>query len=160
LFSAKPLFDPPFRRTKVKRLLKPGGRIICQDYAYDRFDERTACWLYQMQRLLFLSGRYAAEQATLPDEAEAIQALRIAWLQRGTEHSLNRYEEMTSALESAFHEQDVAWVPYLFVYIGNGIRDVPPEQERELLPFLKRMERYLIEHAAIQAVGFRYVGNV
>ena len=31
---------------KVIRLLKPGGRIICQDYAYDRFDERTACWLY------------------------------------------------------------------------------------------------------------------
>ena len=43
---------------------------------------------------------------------------------------------------------------------GNGIQQVPPEQERELLTFLKRMEHYLIEHAAIQAVGFRYVGNV
>ena len=145
---------------KVKRLLKPGGRIICQDYAYDRFDEQTACWLYQMQRLLFLSGRYVADPATVPDEAESIEALRIAWLQRGAEHHLNRYEEMTSALESAFHEQYVSWVPYLFVYIGNGIRDIPLEQERELLTFLKRIEHYLIEHGAIQAVGFRYVGNV
>jgi hypothetical protein len=113
-----------------------------------------------MQRRLFLSGHYVADPATLPDEAEAIRALRIAWLQRGAEHSLNRYEEMTSALQRAFHEQYIAWVPYLFVYIGNGIRHVPPEQERELLTFLKRMEHYLIEHGAIQAVGFRYVGNV
>jgi ubiquinone/menaquinone biosynthesis C-methylase UbiE len=145
---------------KVKRLLKPGGRIICQDYAYDRFNEPTACWLYHMQRLLFLSGRYVADPATLPDEAESIEALRIAWLQRGVEHHLNRYEEMTSALQKAFHEQYGTWVPYLFVYIGNGIQQVSSEQERELLTFLKRMEHYLIEHGAIQAVGFRYVGNV
>jgi ubiquinone/menaquinone biosynthesis C-methylase UbiE len=145
---------------KVKRLLKPGGRIICQDYAYDRFDEQTACWLYQMQRLLFLSEHYVSDPATLPDEIEAIRALRTAWLQRGSEHLLNRYEEMTSVLQSAFHEQYVAWVPYLFVYIGNGLQQVPPEQERELLTFLKRMEHYLIEHGAIQAVAFRYVGNV
>jgi len=45
--------DLPQTMVAVKRLVKPGGRIICQDYAYDRFDEQTACWLYQMQRLLF-----------------------------------------------------------------------------------------------------------
>ena len=53
-----------------------------------------------------------------------------------------------------------AWVPYLFVYIGNGIRRATPEQERELLTFLKHMEQYLIEHRALQAVGFRFVGSV
>ena len=33
------------------------------------------------------------------------------------------------------------------------------EQERELLTFLKRMEQDLIDHDAIQAVGFRFVGR-
>jgi SAM-dependent methyltransferase len=144
----------------VKRLLKGGGSIICQDYAYDRFDERTACWLYQMQRLLYLSGRYDADPATMPDEADSIEALRTAWLKRASEHHLNRYEEMMSALQGAFHEHFFAWVPYLFVYIGNGIRHAPPGQERELLIFLKRMEQYMIDHRAIQAVGFRFVGSV
>jgi hypothetical protein len=65
-----------------------------------------------------------------------------------------------SVLHGAFHERLFAWVPYLFVYIGNGIRQVAPEQERELLTFLKRMEQYLIEHEAIQAVGFRFVGSI
>jgi ubiquinone/menaquinone biosynthesis C-methylase UbiE len=145
---------------KVQRLLKQGGRIICQDYAFDRFDERTACWLYQMQRVLFLSGRYDADPATLPDESASIEALRTAWLTRATEHHLNRYGEMMSVLHGICHEHLFAWVPYLFVYIGNGIRQVAPEQERELLTFLKRMEQYLIEHEAIHAVGFRFVGSV
>jgi 2-polyprenyl-3-methyl-5-hydroxy-6-metoxy-1,4-benzoquinol methylase len=145
---------------QVQRLLKQGGRIICQDYAFDRFDERTACWLYQMQRVLFLSGRYAADPSTLPDEAASIDALRTAWLTRAAEHHLNRFEEMLSALHGTFHECLFAWVPYLFVYIGNGIRQVTPGQERELLTFLKRMEQYLIDHEAIQAVGFRFVGSV
>jgi ubiquinone/menaquinone biosynthesis C-methylase UbiE len=145
---------------QVQRLLKPGGRIICQDYAFDRFGEQTACWLYQIQRLLFLSGRYNADPATLPDEAASIEALRTAWLSRAAEHHLNRFEEMMSVLHGACHERLFAWVPYLFVYIGNGIRQVTLEQERELLTFLKHMEQYLIEHGAIQAVGFRFVGSV
>jgi len=145
---------------EVQRLLKQGGRIICQDYAFDRFDEQTACWLFQMQRLLFLSGRYDADPATLPDETASIEALRTAWLTRATEHHLNRFDEMMSALHETFHERLFAWVPYLFVYIGNGIRRATPEQERELLTFLKHMEQYLIEHRALQAVGFRFVGSV
>ena len=145
---------------QVQRLLKQGGRIICQDYAFDRFDERTAGFLYQMQRLLFLSGRYDTNPATLSDESASIEALRTAWLARASEHHLNRFEEMMPALHGTFHERYFAWVPYLFVYIGNGIRQVASEQGRELLTFLKRMEQYLIDHEAIQAVGFRFVGSV
>ena len=145
---------------QVQRLLKHGGKVICQDYAFDRFDERTACWLYQMQRVLFLSGRYASDPSTLPEEAASIEALRTAWLTRAAEHHLNRFDEMLSALHGTCHERLFAWVPYLFVYIGNGIRQVASEQGRELLTFLKRMEQYLIEHEAINAVGFRFVGSV
>jgi len=147
---------------KVTRLLKQGGRIICQDYAYDRFDEKTASWLYQMQRLLFLSGYYDADTATLPNDATSasIEAIRTAWLTRSSEHHLNRYEQMSSALRDMFHERFFAWVPSLFVYIGNGIRHASPETEREMLTFLKRMEQHLIEQEALQAVGFRFVGSV
>lgn len=151
--------DLPQTMATVKRLLRPGGRIICQDYAYDRFDEQTACWLYQMQRLLFLSGHYNTDPTTLSDEAASIGAMRTVWLTRSSEHHLNPYEEMLSALYGTCHEHYFAWVPYLFVYIGNGMRAVSVEQERELLTFLKRMEQYLIDHDAIQAVGFRFVGR-
>jgi SAM-dependent methyltransferase len=152
--------DLPQAMVKVKHLLKLSGKITCQDYAYDCFDGRTATWLYQMQRLLFLSGRYAADPATMPDEAASIETSRIDWLKRSTEHHLNQYEEMMSVLRGTFHEHSFAWVPYLFIYIGNGIRHVSAEQERELLTFLKHMEQYLIDQGALRAVGFRFVGGV
>ncbi len=79
-----------------------------------------------MQRLLFLSGHYDADPATLPEEAASIEVLRTVWLTRASEHHLNRYEEMMSALHGTCHEHFFAWVPYLFVYIGNGIRQTAP----------------------------------
>lgn len=143
---------------KVKRLLVPGGWLICQDYAYDLLSESTASWLYAMQRLLFLSGLADEDPATTESDAQAIQALRTAWFQRG-EHHLNRADEMLTLLRTTFQEQRFAWVPYLFIYIGNHIRHAPPERLPALLTFLKNREAHLIEQGQIQAVGFRYVGR-
>ncbi len=144
---------------KLQRLLKHGGRIICQDYAYDRLDERTACWLYQMQRLLLLSGRF--------DKTPYVYQKAVEWSHR--EQEFVRRAGFVLMAELAVHDKRApdeaflhffAWAPYLFVYLGNRIRHAAPEQEREMLTFLKGMEQYLIDHRAIQAVGFRFVGSV
>jgi ubiquinone/menaquinone biosynthesis C-methylase UbiE len=144
---------------KVKHLLKSGGRIICQDYAYDRLSDQTACWMYAMLRMLFLSGLSNEDPATMGDDAQSIEALRKDWFKRG-DHHLNRYEDMSLVLREMFHEQFFAWAPYLFVYIGNKIRSATLEKEGALLAFLKNMEQHLTEKGYIQAVGFRYVGSV
>ncbi|HZO75831.1 MAG TPA: class I SAM-dependent methyltransferase [Ktedonobacteraceae bacterium] len=153
--------DLPSTLTIIKRLLGREGLLICQDYAYDRLDEPTAAWMYTMQRLLFLSGISADDPATVPDdEVRSLEEIRVAWLQRGTDHRLNGFDEMMQALRSTFHEQHFSWVPYLFVYIGNSLCHATAEQERACITFLKHMEQYLIEKESIQAVGFRYVGSV
>lgn len=146
--------------TKVKRLLTSDGCIICQDYAYDRLNEQTASWMYSMQRLLFLSRLSEEDPATTADEAQSIDALREAWFKRSEDHHLNRYEEMSLALRTLFHEQFFAWVPYLYVYVGNRISQATPEQERALIAYLKNMEQYLTKQGFMQAVGFRYVGSL
>lgn len=146
---------------KIRRLLAPNGLLVCQDYAYDRLNNQTASWVYAMQRLLFLSDLSPDDPATT-DDVSSIQAFKTAWFEKAEkrEHRLNRYEEMMHAFHSTFHQQHVSWAPYLFVYIGNRIRLVPPEKERALIAFLRNMEQYLIETETIQAVGFRYVGTV
>ncbi len=145
--------------TKVKHLLTEKGRIICQDYAYDRLNEQTMSWMYSMQRLLFLGGLSEEDPATASSDVASIEALQKAWFQKSNGR-LNRYEEILSVFQTTFHEQFFSWVPYLFVYIGNEIRHATPEKERSLLTFLRNMEQYLTEKGAIQAVGFRYVGSV
>ena len=146
--------------TKVKRLLTHKGRIICQDYAYDRLNDQTATWMYSMQRFLFLSGLSEEDPATMINDAQSIEALRKAWFKRSEDHHLNRYEEMSLALSTMFRELFFAWVPYLYVYIGNRISHATPEQESALIPYLRSMEQYLAEKGYMQAVGFRYVGGL
>ena len=146
--------------TKVQRLLKQQGRIICQDYAYDRLNDQTASWMYSMQRLLFLSGLSEEDPATTADDAQSIDALKKAWFKRSEDHHLNRYGEMSFALRTMFREQFFAWVPYLYVYVGNRISQAAPEQAGALLAHLKNMEQYLTEQGYMQAVGFRYVGSL
>ncbi len=145
---------------KVKRLLTNDGRIICQDYAYDRLNEQTASWMYSMQRMLFLSKRADEDPATIDDDGHSIEALRKVWFKRSEDHHLNRFEEMLLALRATFREQFFSWVPYLFVYVGNRIRFATAEQARALIAFLRNMEAYLSEKGDMQAVGFRYVGSI
>ncbi len=112
-----------------------------------------------MQRWLFLSGLYHEDPATTPNDGQSIEALRTAWFQK-SDHRLHRYEEMVQAFERTFHRLHSSWVPYLFVYIGNGLRHTTAEQERAFITFLRNMEQHLIEKESLQAVGFRSVGKV
>jgi ubiquinone/menaquinone biosynthesis C-methylase UbiE len=154
------LTEPGAILTNVKRLLKQQGRIICQDYAYDRLNDQTASWIYSMQRLLFLSRLSEEDPATEADDEQSIGELRKAWFKRSEDHHLNRYEEMSLALRTVFHKQFFAWIPYLYMYVGNRISHSTPEQERALIAYLKNMEQYLTDKGFMQAVGFRYVGSV
>jgi SAM-dependent methyltransferase len=153
------LHDLQGTMNRIGQLLRSGGYVICQDYAYDRLSEQTASWVYSMQRMLYLAGLADEDPALEADDAQSIEVLRAAWWQRA-EHRLNRYDEMLQALEHSFQRQSFSWVPYLFVYTGNGICCVTSEQERALLNFIKGMEQYNIEKGYIQAVGFRYVGRL
>jgi 2-polyprenyl-3-methyl-5-hydroxy-6-metoxy-1,4-benzoquinol methylase len=152
------LHDLQETMSRIQQLLTIDGCLICQDYAYDRLNGQTASWMYSMQRMLYLTGLSDENSGLAVDDAQSIEALRTAWLQRA-EHRLNRYDEMLQALEQSFPRQFFSWVPYLFVYVGNGICHAAPEQERALLNFLKNMEQYNIEKEYMQAVGFRYVGR-
>jgi len=138
---------------KAKKLLKEGGLIICQEYAYDRLDDNTAWWLHQTQRLLFLSGHYCE------DQAQSAEAACDSWHMHARHHGLNVYEKMSLALGVSFHQLSFEWVPYLFVYIGNGLCNLSPEQGRAMITFLRDSEKVMIEKGLIQAVGFRFVGK-
>jgi len=43
---------------KAHRSLRLGGRIICIEYTYDRFDHRSATWFYHVRRVLEQVGWY------------------------------------------------------------------------------------------------------
>ena len=123
--------DLPGSVATIAGLLRPGGRFILDEHACDRLDERTARWYLE---------RRAANHPHAPRSLEACIA---EW---ESDHAdLHGYEAMRMELDRRFTERFFTWRPYLY-----GELTAVDEEE----------ERALIEAGAIEAMGFRYVGEV
>jgi ubiquinone/menaquinone biosynthesis C-methylase UbiE len=120
---------------KVVRLLEPPGRLVVEEFAWDRLDEPTAGWFHGQQRALAAAGRLERAPRTLHE-------CRDEWEQ---EHvGLHGYEAMREALDARFAERHFEWTPYLHSLL-NGVAS-------------EGLERSLIDGGVIAATGFRYVG--
>lgn len=116
---------------KIGRLLRPGGRLIVNEHAWDRLDEPTARW--------YLEQRAAID----PDGPRSVEQCLAEWV---ADHAgLHSSAAMITELGQRFEERFFAWTPYLHRELGDAID--------------ARAERDLIEAGAIQATGFRYVGE-
>jgi SAM-dependent methyltransferase len=122
--------DLPGAVEKIARLLRPSGRLILDEHAYDRVDEKTARW-YLEQR---------AGEAGAPSSLEACLA---DW--EADHADLHGYTAMRAELDRRFSECFFSWMPYLY---------------GELAGVEAKEERALIDAGAIQAMGFRYVGEL
>lgn len=129
------LHDLPAALDKVCRLLVPGGVLILDDYAKERVDRATAEWYYERRQAIARAGGRTAP-ASFDD-------CRHEW--REDEAEIHTYAAMRAELDPRFRERFFAFVPYLHLELG------------EAAP--KEVEQGLIDKGAIQATGFRYVGE-
>lgn len=123
--------DLPGALDKVAGLLRPAGRLIVDEHAWDRLDGPTARW-------------YLERRATIdPDAPRTVEQSLAEW---NDDHAgLHGYAEMRRELDRRFTERFFAWTPYLHGELAGAASELE--------------ERALIEAGAIQATGFRYVGE-
>lgn len=114
---------------KIARLLEPSGRFILDEHACDRLDDRTARW-------------YFLHRVGQADAPSSLLACHAEW--ESDHEGLHGYAAMREELDRHFRERFFAWAPYVY----QELADVDEAQERAL-----------IEAGAIQAMGFRYVGE-
>lgn len=120
---------------KVQLLLEPGGRLVLDEFAWDRLDERTADWYHRQRRALAAAGR--------GEPPGTLEALRADW--EGEHVGLHGFDAMRTELDRRFRELRFSREPYLYHYL-DGVAS-------------EELERTLIGAGAIQAIGFRYVGE-
>jgi 2-polyprenyl-3-methyl-5-hydroxy-6-metoxy-1,4-benzoquinol methylase len=137
---------------KVRELLRKDGVIACNEFAFDRFDERAATWVFAIEQLL--SAGASELEATCV--AEAIRELRDAWTTKYREHGLHAEAPMLGALDARFQRRGFSREPYLYVRLANRVVD--RERAEAMARFLFEVERYAIDHGALSGLGFRYVG--
>jgi SAM-dependent methyltransferase len=114
---------------KIEQLLRPGGFFILDEHACDRLDDKTARW-------------YLEQRAHDPDAPSSLELCHAEW--EADHHGLHGYAAMREELDRHFTERFFSWMPYLY----GELSSVGEEEERAL-----------IEAGAIEAMGFRYVGE-
>ena len=130
--SLEDFADPgPFDAVVASRSLHHIGDLV-NEHAFDRFDRQTARW--------YLGRRVEADREAA---ARSLDECLADW---DADHAdLHGYEAMRAELDRHFAERFFAWTPYLYGELG-GVVDESEEQA-------------LIDAGAIQATGFRYVGE-
>ncbi len=158
LFS-RVLHDLPHPRKilyRVHHLLKNGGRLVCLEYAYDRMDRRAATWLYQIRRVLELSGWYSSHLPENPKEG--VDSIMKA-NQYGREEHINKYDEMRHPLKQLFRRGHFSWHCYHCWDVFRDMRVPDQKTEKALASLFKGMEQLLIDSGEIQPVLFLFVGT-
>lgn len=117
---------------KIAALLRPGGTFVVNDFAKERLEGPTAEWYYGRRCALAAAGGREA-----PSSFDACLHEKHA--------DIHGYANMRTELDRCFGERSFAWVPYLHDELGDVVS--------------AELERALIEAGAIQATGFRYVGE-
>lgn len=125
----------PAALDKIQTLLVPGAAFVVDDYAKERVDRPTAEWYYERRRAIARSGGRAAPAS--------FETCMREWEE--DEAEIHTHAAMRAELDQRFRERFFAWVPYLFLELGQA---APMD-----------VEQSLIDRGAIQATGFRYVGE-
>jgi SAM-dependent methyltransferase len=116
----------------LDKLARLAPLLVLDEFAWDRFDERTADWYEGQRRTLVAAGH--AQEATPAADWEREHA------------GLHGYEAMRTELDRRYDERVFAWQPHLYRSLGGVATEA--------------LERTLVETGAIAAVGFRYAGTV
>lgn len=175
----------PLRQTsaRARSLLKEKGKIIIEDFSYERVDERTCAWLFPLAALLL--DRYRLDRYRLNREEDK-PGNRHAWLcpPRGglsildsnspevyvrqaleawrrhheEKHHIAPFEHIKSVLDDDYVVEMEARVPYLFRYLCDLLPDTTDGGIEAAK--LAHWEAALAESGAIAPVGVRIVATL
>ncbi len=134
-------------------LLRDGGHIIVEDFAYESADEKTLHWFASAIRLLEATESLAAGDEFLETVLSKTETLK-AWRQNH-ESELHPAAEIDAQLEKVFGSVVRENAAYYFRYIAKAI--TTPEQRDAILQALANQEETLGAEGSIVSLGRRFV---
>lgn len=135
--------------TRAESLLRPGGRLVLDEFDLAAPDAACARWYYDVQELLAAAGVYPAERIDDGVELEP----RTRWLAAHEHHGeppLHSGASMITAVQAGFRDICIDRGPYLYRYICRGL-DGP--HAGRLAETLLALERGRIASGLMAAVG-------
>jgi SAM-dependent methyltransferase len=153
LHHIQPL-DPAVVR--AKELLKPQGRLLVEDFAFDEIDSLSAEWLYQLFSLLDAAGLRRREgdgfARAFLQSAEALPAWQAAH-----DHHLHSAGAMASCIRENFAEVETTTAPYLYRYVCELLQE--SADGHRLASRVLELEKRFAQVGGVELIGRRFVGT-
>jgi SAM-dependent methyltransferase len=128
---------------RVAQLVRPGGRLILDEFAWDWADYATIRWFYDIAAILAAAGVTDSP----PGGDDPVGRWRSQHVRDGA--PCNGGDAMIDAVSARFSDVSVHPVPYLARHLLAG-RDSP-----RMLAELRRIERERLADGTLSATGFR-----
>ncbi|HEU0034956.1 MAG TPA: methyltransferase domain-containing protein [Kofleriaceae bacterium] len=145
--------DQAIKRAAV--LLRPGGRLIVDDFDLEAVDGDTLRWYYDTQALLAATGLYQDHRGRpTPANLDPVARWRTEHLH---EPPLHTGAAMRLAISARFVIRELRRVEYLYRYVGAGL----PADERgaQIAAQVRTIERARIGDGALSPIGLRIVAD-
>ena len=128
---------------RVTRLLRPGGTLILDEYAWDWADDATIRWFYDTAAILAAAG--------VIDPPPGGDQLPARWRSRHTADGAmcNGGDAMITAVRARLGDVTIRRVPYLARHLLAG------RGNQTILGELCRIEREHLADGTLSATGFR-----
>ena len=140
---------------RAAALLRPGGRLLAEEFAYDRVTHPTARWWYDLESILVAAG-----VLTPPDPVLAAVRNPLGRWRREHEHDppLPSGHDMLAAVRERFETGPAEEAPYLYRYAHE--RAVAGEAAERAVRRLFEVESRMVRERDIAAAGLRIVASL
>ena len=136
----------------ARRLLRPGGLLIAEEFAVEAPDATTARWYYDLKELLAVAGRFPPERI----RGAAGDEPRARWAAEH-DHDLTEGRVMRQGIAASFELLSAETGPYLYRYIADGVESLGPAAG--LAAHVADLERRRIADGTLRPVGLRLVAR-
>jgi hypothetical protein len=138
---------------RAAALLKPGGLLIAEEFAYDRVNLPTARWYYDLLSVLTAAGLIEAADE-VPDEGNPLGLWRK---EHAHDPPLHTGHAMLAAARERFDLGPAEEAPYLYRTFCARLGD--EERSVRVAKRIFELESRLLRERDITAAGIRIVGR-
>jgi len=139
-----------------RELLRPGGVLLVEDFAYDDADLATIDWFIEILKGPEAQALVKPTGHDLVTDLLNSSAPLDTWM-KNHDHDLHTVGQMTAAITHQFDTLSTERVPYLYRYLVRVLPESP--EAAEFLARLHREEERLGKRGKITLIGCRMVAS-
>ena len=141
--------------TRAAALLRPGGRFLAEEFAFDRVNIQTARWYYDLEAVLASAGLVPSPDPALREVRNPLGRWRQ---EHASDPPLQSGHAMLSAARDRFDLGPAEEAPYLYRTFAGRME--PGERSDRITREIFEIESRMIRERDIAAAGLRLAGTL